>query len=61
MDIIVCLVECSHSSIGQIICVTETGKVMDLSYYLFLRRILRACLIRSVFSYFMVLRPNNID
>ena len=27
MDIIVCLVECSHSSIGQIICVTDTGKV----------------------------------
>ena len=30
MDIIVCLVECSHSSIGQIICVTDTGKVIIL-------------------------------
>ncbi|KAL5255210.1 hypothetical protein ACHWQZ_G014599 [Mnemiopsis leidyi] len=28
MDIIVCLVECSHSSIGQIICVTDTGKLL---------------------------------
>ena len=43
MDIIVCLVECSHSSIGQIICVTDTGKVITNTWFKVIYSIVNWC------------------